>query len=247
MPLPCKLQQQYLCRFDDLVVKGGAIHEAMRKIPGPVRVSRVGGGVLRDPDVDAVDWSSFVEWKTNCIALLSQVVNPNSSLGKAVDAFQRIKNNRSHLEWGLATLRAVREDFDKGFTGDLLLQVETEIASDYMGQAEGLLGEGLTGKYDHVPAAVLAGAVLEKALRTMCSNQRPPIPTVKPDGEPKTLTPLIDDLKKSGFFNEAKAKQLRAWAAIRNHAAHGEFDQFKRNDVEQMIPGINGFLSDFLK
>jgi hypothetical protein len=60
------------------------------------------------------------------------------------------------------------------------------------------------------------------------------------------LNPLIDDLRKAGAFIETKAKQLRAWAAIRNHAAHGEFDQFARTDVEAMIPGINTFLADYL-
>jgi len=121
------------------------------------------------------------------------------------------------------------------------------MAADYMGQAENLLAEGQRGKFDHVPAAVLAGAVLEKALRTMCSQQQPPVLIVNARGERKTLNPLIEDLKKAGAFNETKAKQLRVWAGIRNHAAHGEFDQFKRADVETMIPGINTFLNDYLK
>jgi hypothetical protein len=49
---------------------------------------------------------------------------------------------------------------------------------------------------------------------------------LKPDGDPKTSNPLIDDLKKAGVFNELKARQLRAWADIHNKAAHGEFGQF---------------------
>ena len=115
-----------------------------------------------------------------------------------------------------------------------------------MGQAEGLLNEGQPGKFDHVPAAVLTGAVLEKALRKLCDDQQPPIPTVDAKGDPKTLNPLIDDLKKANVFNELKAKQLRAWADIRNKAAHGEFDQFKRTDVEQMMGGVKNFLADYL-
>ncbi len=124
-----------------------------------------------------------------------------------------------------------------------MLQVEAEIAADYMGQAEQLLAEGQSGKYDHVPAAVLSGAVLEKALRTLCGKQVPPIATVNSKGEPLTLNPLIEALKKAGVFNELKAKQLRAWADIRNKAAHGEFDQFSRHDVEAMIRGIEDFLA----
>ena len=33
----------------------------------------------------------------------------------------------------------------------------------------------------------------------------------------------------------------------RNLAAHGEFAQFKRSDVEGMISGITSFLADYLK
>jgi hypothetical protein len=111
--------------------------------------------------------------------------------------------------------------------GNLLLEVEAEVSTDYMGQAEGLLVEGQPGKFDHVPAAVLAGAVLEKTLRTLCDQQQPPISTTRASGEQKTLNPLIDDLRKASVFNEFKAKQLRAWAAIRT-CRNGDFDQFGR-------------------
>ena len=66
-------------------------------------------------------------------------------------------------------LEAFRDDFEQGFLDDILLKVEAEVAADYMGQAESLLKEGQPGKFDHVPAAVLAGAVLEKALKTLCN------------------------------------------------------------------------------
>jgi hypothetical protein len=54
-------------------------------------------------------------------------------------------------------LEALREDLEKGFLDELVLRVEAEVAANYMSQAEDLLGEGVPGKFDHVPAAVLAG------------------------------------------------------------------------------------------
>jgi hypothetical protein len=98
-----------------------------------------------------------------------------------------------------------------------------------------------------LPSAVLARAVLEKAVRTIYNGQQPPVSLMNAKGEPKTLNPLIDELRKAGAFNELKAKQLRSWADIRNAAAHGSFDAFGRADVEQMISGINNFLADYLK
>ena len=46
--------------------------------------------------------------------------------------------------------------------------------------------------------------------------------------------------------NVAKAKRLRAWAGIRNHAAHGERGELSRGDVEDMIAGGSGLLGDYL-
>lgn len=98
----------------------------------------------------------------------------------------------------------------------------------------------------YVPAAVLAGAILEDALRELCQRQNPPIPIEKPNGQPKTLAPLIDDLRKANVINELKAKQLRSWADIRNAAAHGKFDDFTLGDVELMLAGIQKFVADYL-
>lgn len=192
-----------------------------------------------------MDWERVVKWKTNCASLLDQVIPAKSIHRDAITTLLGIYEP-NHLAWAVNTLRGLEDDFKNGFLGNFHLFIESAIATDYMGQAESLLTEGQSGKFDHVPAAVLAGAVLEKALRTLCEKQNPRIPVLNPKGEPKTLNPLIDDLKKAGIFNEAKAKQLRGWAAIRNHAAHGEFDQFTRSDVEQLLQGVNNFLADFL-
>ena len=145
----------------------------------------------------------------------------------------------------LGTLKGLKEDYESGILDDLSQTIETNVTYDYMSQAEQLLG-GKRHQYDHVPAAVLAGAVLEDALRRLCQRQSPPIPTEKNNGDPKTLDPLITDLQKINLFNKAKADQLRSWAKIRNAAAHGEFTEFDRSQVDEMIPGIKNFLADYL-
>lgn len=248
MPLPPVLQKKYLDRFDELIRLGETIEKNMKTIHGRRFENFVQPGRVRqEPDKHVVDWSDFSKWRTNSVSLLSQIILLEHPHQKLIENFNKIKNSADHLRWGIATLKGIKEDFEKDFLGNLAVEVEEEIASDYMGQAEHLLQEGQQGKFDHVPAAVLSGAVLEKALRILCNLQQPSIPVLKPNGELKTMNPLIDDLKKAGLFNEAKAKQLRAWADIRNHAAHGEFDQFDRKDVEQMIIGVKNFLADYLK
>ncbi|MCE0499282.1 MAG: hypothetical protein LV481_15185 [Methylacidiphilales bacterium] len=245
MSIPKNLKAKLLARFDELIAAGEHILQNPEEVPAVfARDSMTGIPYVQEPPSQRLNWSKLVEWRTKSATLLSQVLPKSSIHGNAPEQFLDV--TAQTIETGLSTLRAVKDDFENGYLDDLFSQIEAEIASDYMGQAEELLAEGGSGKYDHVPAAVLAGAILEKGLRKICDLQTPPILTKKSDGKPKTLDPLIDDLKKAGIFNDLKAKQLKAWAAIRNKAAHGEFDQFNKTEVKAMIEGISGFLADYL-
>ncbi len=146
----------------------------------------------------------------------------------------------------IGAIKAFKADYEAGVLDALADVIEADIISDYMGQAEQLLGEGIPGQHDYVPAAVLAGAVLEDTLRRLCQRQSPPIDTLKPNGDKKTLDPLITDLQKANVFNKAKADQLKSWAKTRNYAAHGEFTEFNRTEVEAMIVGVKAFIADYM-
>ena len=232
MNLPKVILTKTLARFDSLIAEGRNILE---------NASGTDAG-NKKPDAE-----KLFEWRTKAATLLVRVIPKGHVHREAAEGLAKLPVSIASLQESVSLLRGIKDDLDKGFLDDLSACIEAEIAADYMGQAEHLLAEGHRGKFDHVPAAVLAGAVLEKALHTLCNQQQPPVPRKGPKGEFRSLGPLVDVLKKAGAFNEAKAKQLRAWADLRNLAAHGEFQQFKRGDVEQMIAGINGFLADSLK
>jgi len=248
--LPDNLQKKYIDRFDLLTDKGERIIQQIKED--------------RNQGCNTDISSIAICWRTSCISILEQILQDNSvhrNLIKEFENFQigsrrgvQIPVDQKYIDQLLMSeavgkLKAIKYDFENGFLDNLSMQIEAEIAADYMGQAEQLLDECKNGKYDHVPAAVLTGAVLEKSLRTLCDQQTPPISTFKttPRGsEPLTLNPLIDALKKAELFNELKAKQLRAWADIRNAAAHGNFDEFSRSDIEQMINGVKDFLATYM-
>jgi hypothetical protein len=242
MRLSKHIKSQYVTRFDELIAEGKLICNAVRVTP-----PHTYGDVAVFCTTYDCDEQRLEKWKTNCLTVFHPFATNGTRLDKQVEAFSETTGEKPSIERALGILEAFRDDLEKGFLDDFLLKVEAEVAADYLGQAERLLDEGQSGTFDHVPAAVLTGAVLEKALRTLCDRQQPKIPLLNAKGENKTLNPLIDDLKRAGVFNELKAKQLRAWADIRNKAAHGEFSEFTKGDVEQMIAGINNFLADYLQ
>ena len=248
MSLPGKTLAAILGRFDTLIADGDAILKNAEDIPAVYEYSDFNHRQYESrAGYKKLSWPHYVEWRAKAATLLCYVLPKDNVHESAAKDLPNLIPTADRLVWGISFLKAVKNDLESGFLDGLASQIEAEIAADYMGQAEQLLGEGQTGKFDHVPAAVLSGAVLEKALRKLCGQQQPPIPVVTANGDHKTLNPLIDDLKKAGLFNELKAKQLRAWADIRNKAAHGDFDQFNRGDVDQMLKGVANFLADYLK
>ena len=60
--------------------------------------------------------------------------------------------------------------------------------------------------------------------------------------EKKKLTRLNEDLAKAGVYNPLQQKLITAMADIRNNAAHGDYDQFTKEDVHRMIEDIERFL-----
>jgi hypothetical protein len=249
MKLPDAILAKTLARFDSLVSDGRNILDNAQEIPAVVEkdVGWEGNQTIIAPACKSIDAEKFVEWRTKAVTLLTLIIPKGHVHRAAAEDLATQKDSYLSLQAAISFLRGIKDDLDKGFLDDMAGAIEAEIACDYMGQAEQLLAESHRGKFDHVPAAVLGGAVLENALRKLCDQQQQPISQKAPNGNHKTLAPLIDELKKAGAFNEAKAKQLRAWADIRNLAAHGEFNQFKRSDVEAMLSGINTFLSDHLR
>jgi hypothetical protein len=242
MTLPPDVFNKYLAR-DELIQEGESIYKVIKDVSAdgffmdPVQRSRS----LTQKKLE--DRPILQGWYLKYLSLLGQIIPPNSVHRKLFDETESFYDPSNDLNTHIYRLKGLKDDFQKGFLGDLGLEIEAAIVADYMGQAEQLLAEGQSGKYDHVPAAVLAGAVLEKSLRTLCDKQSPSISTVHNNGKPFTLAPLIEALKKKNVFNEVTAKQLKAWADIRNSAAHGNFDKFNRSQVDQMIRGINDFLA----
>lgn len=243
MILPEKIKQKYLSRLEDLIEKGKRVPVQTESIVSTNYVTEK----RTCHQIEKIDWPMFVEWRTNCVTLLDQIIPKNCAHRPTVDGFSALTNTKGHLEFGISFLKSIKDDFEGGFLENLTLEIETELTADFMGQAENLLIEGTAGKYDHVPAAVLAGAVLEKSLKTMCYQLSPVEPIINDRGAHLKMNALIDSLKKRKVFNELRAKELRTWADIRNNAAHGNFEEFNKNQVEAMISGINSFLMQFLQ
>jgi len=82
-----------------------------------------------------------------------------------------------------------------------------------------------------LPAAIVAGVVLETSLRELCDQEG------LPHGK---LDKMNADLAKEGKYNKLQQKRITALADIRNSAAHGKPQEFTDQDVLDMIRTLKG-------
>ncbi|WP_313914093.1 hypothetical protein [Tahibacter sp.] len=239
MAIAARIKANYLARMDDLIAAGTGL--PMKQHSQRTSINMHGETTYRQYNL--ASRPEFIEWRTSCVAILDQVVPPTSLLRKTLNGLHGLKSDPSQVEYLIGFLRSVRKELEAGSLDSLALQIEAEVISDYLEQASAALA-GNRDEPNYIAAAVIAGASLERCLRTVCGALSPPEPTSTDKGAPLGMSSLIDTLKKRGAFNELQAKELRAWAALRNAAAHGNFAEFNRQQVETMVSGVVRFVTE---
>jgi hypothetical protein len=129
-------------------------------------------------------------------------------------------------------LFALRTDYAAGRMQSFKELVHADLFADFLELAEYYVGEGHKDA-----AAVIAGGVLEEHLRKLSVKHGTVL-----SGRPK-LDLMNADLSKRGAYGTIDQKQITAWAGIRNHAAHGHYNEYGKEQVELMLSGIRQFIS----
>ncbi|MGW3769932.1 hypothetical protein [Actinomadura verrucosospora] len=129
--------------------------------------------------------------------------------------------------WALST----GESWAKALPFDV--QARIEAATDLMEQVQQLLDDS---KVHPAAPIVLAGAALEEFLRSRITAKG-----LSPSGKPGINT-YATALQQDGGLTRQEVKNITSWAGLRNHAAHGEWDQISREEARIMVAGINLFL-----
>ena len=218
------LKEVFKQRFEELEEQASQL-ESSKKV---LRTEIIGG------TNEVIDSYLLLSWKVKVKNLLSKVCGEDSQHFKQ---FQREENRPRHTTYGIfkafkAVFLAAKEDFEGGYLSSIKTLVQAEVFDSELEQANELFSSGY-----HTAAAVIAGVVLETALRELCD--RSGIPHGK-------LDKMNSELAKAGVYNKLNQKRITAIADIRNSAAHGKQNEFTVQDVSDMIKDVGRFLADYL-
>lgn len=198
------------------------------------RVRTAHGGEYRGRTI--VNVSDSCEWGISSLNLIRRLFNEQSEhYLEFKGLFQDIVFS-STFDKALGILKGANFDYQNGYLFNTQALIEAEIFDDFLEQAEELLKKGY-----FQPAAVIAGSVLEDGLRKLCVNKSLTLPAKS------TIDPINTELAKAGVYNKLTQKKITALADLRNKAAHGEWTEFAKRDVEDMIRDVRRFMEEYFR
>ncbi len=172
----------------------------------------------------------YFELRVSSINLLTRLASEDSIY---VQELKKMNPNAFSMK---GVLEAARADYLQGFMTDHRLLISAEVFSDLLVQAEVLLDHDYKDA-----AAVIIRAVLEDGIRRLCEAHK--IEAGKRD----TIHQLNEKLYKEHAYTALVHKEIIAKAEIGNCAAHGRFDQYKKDDVAVFLEFVLRFLAQYLK
>jgi hypothetical protein len=174
------------------------------------------------------------QWGTSCLNIFEKAFGKDSP---HYINFNNLFPKFLHLIYvskALGVLRAAKDDYEQELLFDTRTLVEAEVFADFLQQAEHLLSSGY-----HQPAAIIAGCVLEDGLRKLCLRNRIPI------NDKIKLDTMNAELTKNGIYALLQQKQITVLADLRNKAAHGKWNEFDKQDVENMLKITQEFMAKY--
>lgn len=118
-------------------------------------------------------------------------------------------------------------------------RAQADVVSDILQQAHTMLDNNA---FHPAAAAVLIGAALEEFLRNWIESAGISLGNAKPG-----IDVYCKALRSAELISKQDAKDITAWAGIRNHAAHGEWEDVGGRDrVRLMATGVDLFMRQHL-
>ena len=210
-----------LDRLNSLISAGGEV----------LATQRSAGQHVVGPD--RVESAIFSQWRTSSLAFLNTLPHEFVYL-REFEEHCKIALYQDAVN-GLGILQAAKEDIEGGYLQRVETFVSASVFSDFLEMAEYLLNNGYKD-----PAASLIGAVLEDGLRRICVNNGI---TLKKNED---ISALNQRVAQKQVYNPLQQKQIQVWNDVRNNADHGQFNQYKSDDVKEMLGGVQKFLSSYL-
>ncbi len=186
-------------------------------------------------DLSTVETSEII---TLLAATIARVAPPASPYRESADAAFREygRDNTFNIPILSGILQALKHDYVSDHMQAVYELIHADVFADFLDMADHLLEEGYKDR-----AAVMGGGVLEEHLRKLYNKHI--ISTSGEEGKPKKVESMNADLCRAKVYSNADQKNVTAWYALRNKAAHARYSEYTKEQVALLIQSIRDFIS----
>ena len=221
-----KLDEKILKRFDELIEKANVVEKSKY--------------------TDHIDWSLYLvetdifnEWAVSCLHLISQVFDAQSEhyesfkRGKELNHYPRFQD----FSICLGTLKAAKEDYEKGYIFNIRTLISAEIFEDFIEEAKELIEKS----YIDVAAAFLRTIIL-KSFRKLCEKSN-----IELSGK-AGFEVMSVELVKKGVINESEKKIFAGYYSYVTDVQYGKIgrDKIDITQLNEIISSIQRFNANYL-
>jgi len=187
---------------------------------------------------NVVDFGQQRGFRSAGLSFLERTFGPDHPYVKEFDNCT-VHQYPSSIEAGFRILEAAKNEISGGWLFTIKGLVSAEIFADFLDMATYLLQEGYKD-----PAAVVTGSVLEEHLRQLCNKNNISIELLQ-GGKmlPKKADRMNADLSNANVYNKLDHKNVTAWLDLRNKAAHGQYSEYTKDQVDLMLSGVTDFMT----
>jgi hypothetical protein len=194
------------------------------------------GRAEHDDASDILSDADVSELITRGLSAIERASGTSSTYMERARAILQSKGNAwGHLAQVIGVASSLRHDISSGYLKSFEELIHGDIFSDYLEMAEHLCSTGYKDA-----AAVIAGSTLEAHIKKLCTKFSV---ATENGGRPKKADTLNADLVKAGAYSKLDQKGVTSWLGLRNDAAHGDYINYKKEQVELMIQNVRNFIA----
>ena len=209
------------------------LESVIKEYDGYMKQSRHGDGS------DVMSDSKVSYLLTGAMAAIDRIAGRSSEYYVSADGYRCSSDSNSHdnLAMVIGAAKSLLLAMRNGYLKRREELIHADVFNDFLEMSEYLLSTGYKDA-----AAVTIGSVLEVHLKKLATKHSI---LTELSGKAKKADTINSDLVKAGAYNKLEQKSVTAWLGIRNYAAHGEYDEYDKQQVELMLSGVRGFMNKY--
>lgn len=190
-------------------------------------------------DIELAETSQYIAMAR---AAVERCVGVNSPYMKQLDdLFKNFTSVNPYIIQHInGIINAIKADVDAGNVQSIIEFIHADMFADFLDMAKYLLEEGYKDA-----SAVITGSALEEHLRKLCEKNLIDTKTTDSTGKAKhkKADTINADLRKADLYNVLDQKNITSWLDLRNKAAHGEYNEYTKEQVALQLSGVSEFIA----